>query len=404
MFNEEYKNEVVNFFTALGKLAEAFNDAIENYSNEEYDKVETPDEEIPADECPSEECDCICEECECADKCYCNDNVADDCNQGGPAGPREEYDSYKITVCDYNVKSYEEALEIMEPKLNALTFAMRTFTFGEAALEFRFSNVVYKFVWSKDNDAFIGLEDSTVITKEVFWDEIDGQIKELTDENLEAYNKQNAKGVEEAPETPSSDVTGNECIYKHSSFYPYGKKCENCPEKDKCYTPETEAADETESHSATYDADGNAIADEEIPTLKDYTGERKTVDVEPPVETEYTEITKAPEEKEEQFTGKALYEKLNSNYTPVEKALISAAIQGVYNILSENLYDIDEFSDGKIVSIKFSLDLIVANIPNCVSPSLKDTVNLSTLANEIRRRYEFAEVIIKNDIVHCYLV
>lgn len=419
---EEYKNGVAQFFGALNAFAELFGEALDNYVKEDYDKVNTPDEQQQEEE-NSSHCDC-----ECCDECCCGDSaeevdekteVDEDINECGDPGPAEEYDSYKITVSNYNVKSYEEALEIMKPKLNDLTFAMRTFTFGEAALEFRFPNVTYKFFWDKDSDMFIGLEDTTVLTKEVFWDEIDGQVKDLTDENVNAHKNDVNQNPEDAIKPCGESVQGNECIYKNNSFYPYGKKCENCPERDKCYTPETEATDETESHSATYDADGNAIADEEIPSLKDYTGERKTVEETPGYDSGYGDLVGCHEQKTEipttqgatqpklktTITGKSLFDKVNKNYISVEQNLIDVALIGVTKILNEDTYDIGKFENGKIVSIKFSLNWILANMPSgVIAGDLKKSISLHNLSNAIKEHFEFAKVEIKNDIVNCYLV
>ncbi len=333
--NTSINNSTAKFLESFIKLGEFFGAALNDYLNENYNDVDSKEDdgtEEPSDCCCEKACDC------CKD---CNNNEEETAEN--TASSTKEYDEYKLVISDYSVKTYEDALKIMAPKLNQMTFTMRICNYGQIIIEFRFSGLSYKFIWDEDLDKFIGVQDTTLSTKEVYWDEIEGQVKDLTAEKWDELPEENTN---------------------------------------------------KESQSATYAADGNAIKEEEIPSLKDYTRSNKDyiTSEEPSVGNTF-------------ITGTILYNKLNNDFSISEEHVIESALVGVENILMSDEYEaVVSEKDSDIHKIKFTINQIIDNMPEALPKDLRLMVHLHTLARAIEERFEFAHVEIKNDTVYCNLI
>lgn len=333
--NTSVNNSTAEFLESFIKLGEFFGAALNEYLNENYNDVDSKEDdgtEEPSDCCCEKTCDC------CKD---CNNNEEETAEN--TVGSTKEYDEYKLVISDYSVKTYEDALKIMAPKLNQMTFTMRICNYGQIIIEFRFSGLSYKFIWNEDLDKFIGVQDITLSTKEVYWDEIEGQVKDLTAEKWDELLEENTN---------------------------------------------------KESQSATYTKDGDAIKEEEIPSLKDYTQSEKkpTIAEEPSVEN--TPIT-----------GQTLYNKLNNDFNISAKCAIESALIGVEKILMSDEYEaVVSEKDNDIHKIKFTINQIIDNMPEALSKDLRSLVHLHNLSNAIEERFAFPYVEIKNDTVYCNLI
>ena len=332
--NTSVNNSTAEFLESFIKLGEFFGAALNEYLNENYNDVDSKEDdgtEEPSDCCCEKTCDC------CKD---CNNNEEETAEN--TVGSTKEYDEYKLVISDYSVKTYEDALKIMAPKLNQMTFTMRICNYGQIIIEFRFSGLSYKFIWNEDLDKFIGVQDTTLSTKEVYWDEIEGQVKDLTAEKWDELLEENTN---------------------------------------------------KESQSATYTKDGDAIK-EEIPSLKDYTqsGKKPTIAEEPSVEN--TPIT-----------AQTLYNKLNNDFNISAKCAIESALIGVEKILISDEYEaVVSEKDNDIHKIKFTINQIIDNMPEALSKNLRSLVHLHNLSNAIEERFAFPYVEIKNDTVYCNLI
>ena len=333
--NTSVNNSTAEFLESFIKLGEFFGAALNEYLNENYNDVDSKEDdgtEEPSDCCCEKTCDC------CKD---CNNNEEETAEN--TVGSTKEYDEYKLVISDYSVKTYEDALKIMAPKLNQMTFTMRICNYGQIIIEFRFSGLSYKFIWNEDLDKFIGVQDITLSTKEVYWDEIEGQVKDLTAEKWDELLEENTN---------------------------------------------------KESQSATYTKDGDAIKEEEIPSLKDYTqsGKKPTIAEEPSVEN--TPIT-----------GQTLYNKLNNDFNISAKCAIESALIGVEKILMSDEYEaVVSEKDNDIHKIKFTINQIIDDMPEALSKDLRSLVHLHNLSNAIEERFAFPYVEIKNDTVYCNLI
>lgn len=333
--NTSVNNSTAEFLESFIKLGEFFGAALNEYLNENYNDVDSKEDdgtEEPSDCCCEKTCDC------CKD---CNNNEEETAEN--TVSSTKEYDEYKLVISDYSVKTYEDALKIMAPKLNQMTFTMRICNYGQIIIEFRFSGLSYKFIWNEDLDKFIGVQDTTLSTKEVYWDEIEGQVKDLTAEKWDELLEENTN---------------------------------------------------KESQSATYTKDGDAIKEEEIPSLKDYTqsGKKPTIAEEPSVEN--TPIT-----------GQTLYNKLNNDFNISAKCAIESALIGVEKILMSDEYEaVVSEKDNDIHKIKFTINQIIDNMPEALSKDLRSLVHLHNLSNAIEERFAFPYVEIKNDTVYCNLI
>ena len=345
--NTSVNNSTAEFLESFIKLGEFFGAALNEYLNENYNDVDSKE-----DDGTEESSDCCCEKaCDC---CKANNNEEE--TTENTVGSTKEYDEYKLVISDYSVKTYEDALKIMAPKLNQMTFTMRICNYGQIIIEFRFSGLSYKFIWDEDLDKFIGVQDTTLSTKEVYWDEIEQQVKDLT----------LAKRKELQEDLSKNDVN----------------------------TQELEEDTDKESQSATYAADGDAIKEEEIPSLKDYTRSSKdyATSEKPSVENTF-------------ITGTILYNKLNNDFSISEEHVIKSALVGVENILMSDEYEtVASEKDGNINKIKFTINQIIDNMPEALPKDLRLMVHLHTLARAIEERFEFAHVEIKNDTVYCNLI
>ena len=332
--NTSVNNSTAEFLESFIKLGEFFGAALNEYLNENYNDVDSKE-----DDGTEESSDCCCEKaCDC---CKANNNEEE--TTENTVGSTKEYDEYKLVISDYSVKTYEDALKIMAPKLNQMTFTMRICNYGQIVIEFRFSGLSYKFIWNEDLDKFIGVQDITLSTKEVYWDEIEGQVKDLTAEKWDELLEENTN---------------------------------------------------KESQSATYTKDGDAIKEEEIPSLKDYTqsGKKPTIAEEPSVEN--TPIT-----------GQTLYNKLNNDFNISAKCAIESALIGVEKILMSDEYEaVVSEKDNDIHKIKFTINQIIDNMPEALSKDLRSLVHLHNLSNAIEERFAFPYVEIKNDTVYCNLI
>lgn len=332
--NTSVNNSTAEFLESFIKLGEFFGAALNEYLNENYNDVDSKE-----DDGTEESSDCCCEKaCDC---CKANNNEEE--TTENTVGSTKEYDEYKLVISDYSVKTYEDALKIMAPKLNQMTFTMRICNYGQIIIEFRFSGLSYKFIWNEDLDKFIGVQDITLSTKEVYWDEIEGQVKDLTAEKWDELLEENTN---------------------------------------------------KESQSATYTKDGDAIKEEEIPSLKDYTqsGKKPTIAEEPSVEN--TPIT-----------GQTLYNKLNNDFNISAKCAIESALIGVEKILMSDEYEaVVSEKDNDIHKIKFTINQIIDNMPEALSKDLRSLVHLHNLSNAIEERFAFPYVEIKNDTVYCNLI
>ena len=333
--NTSVNNSTAEFLESFIKLGEFFGAALNEYLNENYNDVDSKE-----DDGTEEPSDCCCEKtCDCCKDCNNNEEETTE----NTVGSTKEYDEYKLVISDYSVKTYEDALKIMAPKLNQMTFTMRICNYGQIIIEFRFSGLSYKFIWNEDLDKFIGVQDTTLSTKEVYWDEIEGQVKDLTAEKWDELLEENTN---------------------------------------------------KESQSATYTKDGDAIKEEEIPSLKDYTRSNKdyTTSEEPSVGNTF-------------ITGTILYNKLNNDFSISEEHVIESALVGVENILMSDEYEtVASEKDGNINKIKFTINQIIDNMPEALPKDLRLMVHLHTLARAIEERFEFAHVEIKNDTVYCNLI
>lgn len=332
--NTSVNNSTAEFLESFIKLGEFFGAALNEYLNENYNDVDSKE-----DDGTEESSDCCCEKaCDC---CKANNNEEE--TTENTVGSTKEYDEYKLVISDYSVKTYEDALKIMAPKLNQMTFTMRICNYGQIIIEFRFSRLSYKFIWDEDLDKFIGVQDTTLSTKEVYWDEIEEQVKDLTPEKWDELLEENTN---------------------------------------------------KESQSATYTKDGDAIKEEEIPSLKDYTqsGKKPTTAEEPSVEN--TPIT-----------GQTLYNKLNNDFNISAKCAIESALIGVEKILMSDEYEaVVSEKDNDIHKIKFTINQIIDNMPEALSKDLRSLVHLHNLSNAIEERFAFPYVEIKNDTVYCNLI
>lgn len=332
--NTSVNNSTAEFLESFIKLGEFFGAALNEYLNENYNDVDSKE-----DDGTEESSDCCCEKaCDC---CKANNNEEE--TTENTVGSTKEYDEYKLVISDYSVKTYEDALKIMAPKLNQMTFTMRICNYGQIIIEFRFSGLSYKFIWDEDLDKFIGVQDTTLSTKEVYWDEIEEQVKDLTAEKWDELLEENTN---------------------------------------------------KESQPATYTKDGDAIKEEEIPSLKDYTqsGKKPTIAEEPSVEN--TPIT-----------GKILYDRLNNDVIASEECAIEAALTGVEKILMSDEYEaVVSKKDNTINKIKFTISQIIDNMPESLPKDFKSLVHLQNLSRAIEERFAFAFVEIKNHIVYCNLI
>ena len=333
--NTSVNNSTAEFLESFIKLGEFFGAALNEYLNENYNDVDSKEDdgtEEPSDCCCEKTCDC------CKD---CNNNEEETAEN--TVGSTKEYDEYKLVISDYSVKTYEDALKIMAPKLNQMTFTMRICNYGQIIIEFRFSGLSYKFIWDEDLDKFIGVQDTTLSTKEVYWDEIEGQVKDLTPEKWDELLEENTN---------------------------------------------------KESQSATYTKDGDAIKEEEIPSLKDYTQSGKK-----PVIAEEPSVENTP------ITGQTLYNKLNNDFNISAKCAIESALIGVEKILMSDEYEaVISEKDNDIHKIKFTINQIIDNMPEALSKDLRSLVHLHNLSNAIEERFAFPYVEIKNDTVYCNLI
>ena len=332
--NTSVNNSTAEFLESFIKLGEFFGAALNEYLNENYNDVDSKE-----DDGTEESSNCCCEKaCDC-----CKSNNNEEETTENTVGSTKEYDEYKLVISDYSVKTYEDALKIMAPKLNQMTFTMRICNYGQIIIEFRFSGLSYKFIWDEDLDKFIGVQDTTLSTKEVYWDEIEEQVKDLTAEKWDELLEENTN---------------------------------------------------KESQSATYTKDGDAIKEEEIPSLKDYTqsGKKPTIAEEPSVEN--TPIT-----------GQILYNKLNNNFSISEECAIESALVGVEKILISDKYEVVvSEKDNDIHKIKFTINQIIDNMPEALPKDLRSLVHLHNLSNAIEERFAFPYVEIKNDTVYCNLI
>lgn len=332
--NTSVNNSTAEFLESFIKLGEFFGAALNEYLNENYNDVDSKE-----DDGTEESSDCCCEKaCDC---CKANNNEEE--TTENTVGSTKEYDEYKLVISDYSVKTYEDALKIMAPKLNQMTFTMRICNYGQIIIEFRFSGLSYKFIWDEDLDKFIGVQDTTLSTKEVYWDEIEGQVKDLTPEKWDELLEENTN---------------------------------------------------KESQSATYTKDGDAIKEEEIPSLKDYTQSGKK-----PVIAEEPSVENTP------ITGQTLYNKLNNDFNISAKCAIESALIGVEKILMSDEYEaVISEKDNDIHKIKFTINQIIDNMPEALSKDLRSLVHLHNLSNAIEERFAFPYVEIKNDTVYCNLI
>lgn len=333
--NTSVNNSTAEFLESFIKLGEFFGAALNDYLNENYNDADSKE-----DDETEESTDCCCEKaCDCCKDCNTNkEETTED-----TASSTKEYDEYKLVISDYSVKTYEDALKVMAPKLNQMTFTMRICNCGQIIIEFRFFGVSYKFIWNKELDKFIGLQNNTLVTRDVYWDEIEEQVKDLTAEKWDELLEENTN---------------------------------------------------KESQSATYTKDGDAIKEEEIPSLKDYTRSNKdyTTSEEPSVGNTF-------------ITGTILYNKLNNDFSISEEHVIESALVGVENILMSDEYEtVASEKDGNINKIKFTINQIIDNMPEALPKDLRLMVHLHTLARAIEERFEFAHVEIKNDAVYCNLI
>ena len=345
--NTSVNNSTAEFLESFIKLGKFFGTALNNYLNENYNDVDSKE-----DNGIEEPTDCCCENgCACCEDCNNNEEKT----AGVPTASTIKCDEYTLIISDYSVKLYEDALKVMAPKLNQMTFNMRICNYGQIIIEFRFSGLSYKFMWDKDFDKFIGVQNTALSTKEVYWDEIEEQVKDLT----------LAKRKELEEDLSKNDVN----------------------------TQELEEDTDKESQSATYAADGNAIK-EEIPSLKDYTRSNK----------EYT-TSEEPSVGNAFITGTILYNKLNNDFSISEERVIESALVGVENILMSDEYEtVASEKDGNIDKIKFTINQIIDNMPEALPKDLRLMVHLHTLSRAIEDRFEFAHVEIKNDTVYCNLI
>ena len=332
--NTSVNNSTAEFLESFIKLGEFFGAALNDYLNENYNDVDSKE-----DDGTEESSDCCCEKaCDC---CKANNNEEE--TTENTVGSTKEYDEYKLVISDYSVKTYEDALKVMAPKLNQMTFTMRICNYGQIIIEFRFFGVSYKFIWNKELDKFIGLQNNTLVTRDVYWDEIEEQVKDLTAEKWDELLEENTN---------------------------------------------------KESQSATYTKDGDAIKEEEIPSLKDYTRSNKdyTTSEEPSVGNTF-------------ITGTILYNKLNNDFSISEEHVIESALVGVENILMSDEYEaVVSEKDNDIHKIKFTINQIIDNMPEALSKDLRSLVHLHNLSNAIEERFAFPYVEIKNDTVYCNLI
>ena len=333
--NTSVNNSTAEFLESFIKLGEFFGAALNDYLNENYNDADSKE-----DDKTEESTDCCCEKaCDC-----CKDyNTNEEETTEDTASSAKEYDEYKLVISDYSVKTYEDALKVMAPKLNQMTFTMRICNYGQILIEFRFFGVSYKFIWNKELDKFIGSQDNALVTRDVYWDEIEQQVKDLTAEKWDELLEENTN---------------------------------------------------KESQSATYTKDGDAIKEEEIPSLKDYTqsGKKPTIAEEPSVEN--TPIT-----------GKILYNRLNNDVIASEECAIEAALIGVEKILMSDEYEVVvSEKDNDIHKIKFTINQIIDNMPEALPKDLRSLVHLHNLSNAIEERFVFPCVEIKNDTVYCNLI
>ena len=149
--NTSVNNSTAKFLESFIKLGEFFGAALDNYLNENYNDVDSKEDDgikEPTDCCCEKECDC-CEDC----------SNSEEKTPSVPASSTIKCNEYTLIISDYSVKLYEDALKVMAPKLNQMTFNMRICNYGQIILEFRFSGLSYKFTWDKDFDKFIGVQE-----------------------------------------------------------------------------------------------------------------------------------------------------------------------------------------------------------------------------------------------------
>ena len=331
--NTSVNNSTGEFLESFIKLGEFFGAALNEYLNENYNDVDSKE-----DDGTEEPSNCCEKACDC---CKANNNEEESAEND--VGSTKEHDEYKLVISDYSVKTYEDALKIMAPKLNQMTFTMRICNYGQIVIEFRFFEVSYKFIWNKELDKFIGSQDNALVTRDVYWDEIEEQVKDLTAEKWDELLEENTN---------------------------------------------------KESQSATYTKDGDAIKEEEIPSLKDYTqsGKKPTIAEEPSVGNTF-------------ITGTILYNKLNNDFSISEERVIESALIGVEKILMSDEYEtVASEKDTNINKIKFTISQIIDNMSEALPKDLRLMVHLHTLSRAIEERFEFAYVEIKNDTVYCNLI
>lgn len=388
IYNEDCRAAALEFFNNLAELGKFFNDALESYCNEDYDDVKSVDNSVEDTEAQTkcgETVDCCCD-------CKCDDT-------------EEIHETYKLHVTDFSVDSFDNACKAIAPKLNALVFAMRCETFSDVEVIFEFNETTYDFVWNSKNDRFEGKEYSAISTKEVYWYEVKNEVR-YTDKT---YNdNETAEETVDSAETPDNV---NNCIYKNSAFYPYGEKCKDCPHKEECFTDEKDVKLTEDSQDAVYTADGDAITEEEIPSLKDYTAEeRKTVEKEE--EKIHTKEHVSPETvvtEPKIFTGASLYKDLNNKFKKDEEKYIKILLTGVQNLLASGIYTICKCDDNTDINkIKFSLGEVRACVKapysSEISEYVDNIIHPANFAKAIEKAFEFKHVDIYNGDVYCQLI
>ena len=346
---------------------------------------------------------------------------------------------YTYSYCNKSIYDRESALKVMSPKLNEMTFAMRTGEYKDANLLFKFGEVTYSFSWNKDADEFVGIAESSGISSSVIWNEINNAIE--SDE----IHKANDSSVNDGKKEKAEETNPEECKYKDNLFYPYGETCKNCKNKLKCFSDETleNAAKPVDASSYTYDLYGNPIDESEIPSLKDYTNKENDYDVDTEndydvntendydVDTEVADDENIDEcdiddcnitiENDEEcpvednttseckldmtLTGRSLYDKLNKEFSSKESVMISYILNAIEKILLNDMYDVEIRSDETDIStIYFSMGLVKAHMKIELTSNIYEVVHMHHLKDAIKKKFKFANVTFANDKIYCDLI
>lgn len=370
MSQQNYNKDVYGFFNALNAFAKVVDDALSKYINEEYDDVKTSDE-CPEDTC-QQKCGACCEcDAQCPPEQPCNNNTTSK--------------TYKLDISDYSIENFEDAMKLIAPDLDDVVFAMRTGAYDNAKISCRFADVNYFLDWNKEADRLEGIEYHIIGETEiwVYYDELAQTMKRI-----------------EKKETAQESENKDNCPHRNDLFYPYGKECENCEHKSECFTTIDKVENDHDSESAVYDANGNAISEEEIPSLKDYAKDFT------PTNKQVCDNAETCECETAKITGKYLHHTLNNEFKKTTDAYLNDVLNGVEKLLRSEIYTVlnSDVDNNGINTITFTLGQIKGCMTSAIPEDINKLIFAQTLAEAIQKRFEFKEVFIDGEDVHCTLI